>query len=161
MSEFQIRHAVAADLTQVQAIIDQPFPRFFRFFARRSVSDPNATVIVSHIDNVVAGFAKLINFKVGHTPFGCILWIAVHPTYRRKGIALNLTHTGVDHFKTQGVQTVFASTQRGNKAELAVLDKYGFRPVGFASLWRVFGWRVLNFYWHIWFVPREVVFTYP
>ena len=152
-----IRQATSSDYIELKEIIDLSFPRFFRFFASHSVDSKDGHVLVLEVQGAVAGFAKLIDFQVGGGKYGCILWIAVHPTFRRRGIALNLTKAGLDVLKKDGAEAVFASTQRRNTAALATLDKAGFRRIGFVGLWRVFGWRVFIFYREIWYAPSEIV----
>jgi ribosomal protein S18 acetylase RimI-like enzyme len=152
-----IRQATIDDRPKLKEIIDLSFPLFFRYFAWHSVSDLTEPVQVSEGEAIVSGFAKLIDFSVGGGKYGCILWIAVHPAYRRRGIALALTNAGKNYLKEQGSQGVFASTQRRNSAALATLGKAGFNRVGFLGLWRFFGWRVFSFYRHIWYAPGEVV----
>ena len=133
---------------------------FFRYFASHSVSSDDGKVIVSETQGVISGFVKLIKFNLNSQKYGCILWIAVHPSCRRKGIASNLTNAGIDYLKDYGAQAVFASTQIKNNASQATLGKAGFRRVGFLGLWRLFSWRVFNFYRDIWYAPGEVVFIY-
>ena len=117
-------------------------------------------MLVSETQGIISGFAKLIEFNLGLQKYGCILWIAVHPSYRRRGIAFNLTKAGTDNLKNDGVQTVFASTQRRNSAAKATLGKADFRRMGFLGLWRVFGWQLLSFYREIWYAPSEIVFMH-
>ena len=114
-------------------------------------------MLVSETKGIVVGFAKLIEFCAGNIKFGCILWLAVHPEYRRKGIANELVIVGTEQLNYYGARTVFASVQRRNIASLTVFRKAGFRKMGFMGLWRLFGWRVFEFYRDIWFAPREVV----
>lgn len=156
-SEPTIRQATADDREKLKEIIDLSFPRFFRFFASHSVNSEEGKVLVAQTHGIVAGFAKLIEFHVGDVKYGCILWIAVHPDFRRRGIALNLTVAGIGSLQNDGAQAVFASTQRRNTAAQATLDKAGFRRMGFLGLWRLFGWRVFSFYREIWYAPREIV----
>lgn len=152
-----IRYATKTDQGKLEEIIDLSFPRFFRFFANHSVNSEEGTVLVSETEGEVSGFADLIEFNIGTQKFGCILWIAVHPSFRRRGVALNLTNAGVDSLKKKGSQAVFASTQRKNHAALATLDRTGFVRMGFLGLRRLFGWRVFSFYGDIWFAPTEIV----
>jgi ribosomal protein S18 acetylase RimI-like enzyme len=159
-SQSAVRQALPADMERVKEIIDLSFPRFFRYFAWHSVSDLSEPVLVSEAESAIAGFAKLIEFTVDSGKYGCILWIAVQPKYRRRGIALNLTEAGVDKLKSNGVQAVFASTQWRNNGAKATLSKAGFRQVGFLGLRRIFGWRVFSFYSSIWYAPGEIVFMY-
>ena len=153
-----IRLGTPPDYTKLKEIIDLSFPRFFRYFANHSVTSEEGKVLVSETQGIISGFTKLIEFKIGSQKYGCILWIAVHPSYRRQGIAFNLTNVGTDTLKKEGAKAVFASTQRRNIAAKATLGKAGFVQIGFLGLWRVFGWRVFSFYREIWYAPGEIVF---
>jgi ribosomal protein S18 acetylase RimI-like enzyme len=141
----------------LKEIIDLSFPRFFRFFANHSISDPNEPVLVSEVDGNVVGFAKLIEFHVGSIKYGCILWLAVHPTQRRRGFAAALVKAGVEYLVQDDTREVFASVQRHNKASLATFRKEGFMQVGLVGLWRHFGWHVFSFYRDIWYALGEIV----
>ena len=153
-----IREATLNDLAKIKQIIGLSFPRFFRFFASHSVYAEEGKVLVAVDQGTVAGFAKLIEFQVGGVKYGCILWIAVHPAFRRKGIAYALTNSGVESLKREGSKGVFASTQQKNWAAKGALGKAGFRQMGFLDLWLLFGWRVFSFYREIWYAPGEIVF---
>ena len=152
-----IRTATAADLPKIKEIINLSFPLFYRYFAWHSASDPDALVLVAEVEGKVAGFTKLIEFNIGATKYGCILWIAVDPAYRHRGVALSLTGASVDCLRGRGSAAVFASTQRRNRGALATLGKAGFGRIGFMGLWHLFGWGVFCFYGDIWFAPSEVV----
>lgn len=160
MSEPVIRNATKTDLPKIKEIIDHSFPRFFRYFALHSVSDFSQPTILAKSDEKVAGFAKLINFTVGETKCGCILWIAVHPSYHRKGFGVSLINAGVSYLKESGANAIFASTQRGNKGALAAFGRAGFERTGFLGLWRLFGWCLFEFYSDIWYAPSEIVLMY-
>ncbi|MGD6808770.1 MAG: N-acetyltransferase family protein [Candidatus Bathyarchaeia archaeon] len=108
----------------------------------------------------VAGFARLIEFNVDGRRFGCVLWLAVHPDFRRKGLAAVLVKAGVDWHAGRGAMAVFASAGHGNVGSISTFESVGFRRVGFLGLWRFFGWRVFAFYGKIWFVPSEVVLMF-
>ena len=159
-SESTIRQATTKDNVKLREIIDLSFPMFFRYFANSSVNSEEGKVLVNETQGMISGFAKLIEFNIGSQKYGCILWIAVYPSYRRRGIALNLTTVGTETLKKDGAQAVFASTQRRNSAAKATLGKADFRRMGFLSLWRVFGWQLLSFYREIWYAPGEIVFMH-
>ncbi len=156
-----IREATNNDMAKLKEIIDLSFPRFFRFFANRSVNSEEGRTLVADDQGVILGFAELIEFDINARKYGCILWIAVYPSHRRKGVAASLTNAGVDSLKKDGSQAVFASTQRRNHGALATLDRTGFVRIGFLGLRRLFGWRIFSFYSDIWFAPTEVVFMHP
>ena len=132
------------------------FPRFFRYFALHSLNSEDKT-LVAESEGAVAGFAKLIEFNIAGAKYGCILWLATHPTFRRKGFAAALVAAGIENLKADGAHSVFASVNRRNKASLAVFCKEGFLQMDFLRLWQLFGWRVFEFYRDIWFAPMEIV----
>lgn len=154
-----IRSATANDLLKLKEIIDLSFPRFFRFFATHSLRS-SGTILVGEMDGIVGGFVKLTEFDVGKDRFGCVLWLAVHPSFRCKGLAADLVYAGTIFLKGHGVRAVFASVQHSNVGSLSTFRKVGFGRIGFLGLWRVFGWRVFSFYVKIWFAPSELVLIY-
>jgi len=155
-SEFTIRQTVPSDADRIKQIINMSFPRFFRFFATHSLHE-KGEVLVSETEGLIVGFAKLVEFNLGGGKFGCILWLAVHPQFRRKGVASALVNAGTTRLKDDGARAVFASVQRRNAASLAVFSWQCFRKMGFLGLWRLFGWRVFKFFSDIWFAPGEIV----
>ncbi len=156
-TELTIRQAALCDCGMLKEIIDLSFPRFFRFFALHSVNSEEGKVLVAEEHGALVGFAKLIDFYVADMKYGCILWLAVHPNHRREGIASALVKAGVEDLKHGGTGAVFASVQRRNKASLATFAREEFARVGFVGLWRLFGWRIFQFYSDIWFAPGEIV----
>ena len=151
-----IRQMTTNDLNQVRKIINLSFPIFYRFFASHSLQE-EGQVLICEAQGIVVGFAKLIDFQIGCKKYSCILWIAVHPNFRRKGIATKLTNSATQQLKQDGAVAVFASTQRRNDAALSVLILLGFRRMGFLDLRQLFGWRIFEFYRGIWFAPGEIV----
>jgi ribosomal protein S18 acetylase RimI-like enzyme len=156
-NSLSIRHATPKDMPQIKEIIDLSFPMFFRYFAAHSVSDFTELTLVSQQNADILGFAKLMQFQISTIKYGCILWIAVHPKHRQRGIALTLTNRGTNWLMEQGATAVFASTQRRNQAALATLSKAGFVRCRFGDLWQMFGWRVFELFKGIWLAPREVI----
>jgi len=154
--DFTIRSSVQSDEDRLKEIIDLSFPRVFRFFASRSLNS-EGTVLVSEAKRMVVGFAKLTDCRVGNGRFGCVLWLAVHPDFRRQNVAAELVEAGTNYLLSLHAGAVFASTQRGNSGSLATFRKAGYRRIGFVGLWRIFGWLVFSFYRKIWFAPGEIV----
>jgi len=151
-----VRQMAQSELTQVKQVIDISFPRFYRYFSFHSVQE-EGQVLVAEFQGTIVGFAKIIDFIIGVKKYGCILWIAVNPSFRRKSIGVKLTNRATQQLKQDGAKAVFASTQRRNVGALSVLGLEGFRRIGFVSLWSLFRWRVFQFYSAIWFAPYEVV----
>ena len=156
-ADFSIRPMSSSDASKLKEIVALSFSRLMGFFAIHSLFSDEGQVLVSEAQGSAVGFAKLIEFQVGPDRFGCILWIAVHPNFRRKGIASALTAEGIQLLKQDGSKAVFASTQRRNSSALFVLSQNGFRRISFLQLRRLFGWRVFEFYRDIWFAPSEIV----
>jgi ribosomal protein S18 acetylase RimI-like enzyme len=144
------------DLPRLEQIADLSFSWFLRFFANYSLRE-EGQVLLCETREAIVGFAKLIEFNIGPDKYGCVLWIAVHPQFRRKGCASALARAGIQHLKRDCARAVFASAQRRNKAALATLGKAGFEQVGFLPLWRLFRWRVFELYRDIRFAPGEII----
>ena len=155
-AQFTIRQMSPSDASRIKQVIDLSFSRFLGLFAFRSLFS-EGQVLVSETGETVVGFAKLIEFQIDHGKFGCILWIAVHPKFRRRGIATSLLNVGTECLKADGAKPIFASVQRRNVASLSVFNKQGFRKMGFVELWQLFRWRVFEFYGDIWHAPGEIV----
>jgi ribosomal protein S18 acetylase RimI-like enzyme len=148
---------IQSDECMLKEIIELSFSKFMGFFAFQSIREDGKVLVSISPGNIPVGFAKLIDFQVNHEAFGCILWVAVHPKFRRRGIASALLKDGVEHLKQDGIKTVFASVQRRNSSSLAVFSQQGFRKVGFVELWHLFGSRIFEFFSDIWLAPGEIV----
>jgi len=155
-NDFSIRVMVPNDRERIKEIIDLSFSRVMGFFAFHSLGE-EGQVLVSELRGEVVGFTKLIDFKIGNIKYGCVLWIAVHPDFRRKGVASVLTAEGTKFLREAGCKALFASVQRRKIGAQMVLMRNGFRRTSFLELWRLFRWRVLQFYRDIWLAPGEVV----
>ena len=155
-NDFFVTEASEEDKSKIKEIIQKSFPRFFRYFAVHNLNS-NGQILVSRKDQTSVGFAKLIWFQIGSRQFSCILWLAVHPDFRHKGIAASLVGAGTKYLKTHGSEAVFASVMHNNVASLVTFKKEGFIIIGFRGLWKLFGWRIFSFYREIWFVPSEFV----
>jgi ribosomal-protein-alanine N-acetyltransferase len=146
----------SSDASRIKQIIDSSFSKFLGFFAFRSLFS-EGQVLVSETQETLVGFTKLIEFEIDSRKFGCILWVAVHPQFRRKGIATTLINAGTVRLKAEGANAIFASVQRRNIASLSIFDRQSFRKMGFVELWHVFSWRIFEFYRDIWHAPGEIV----
>ena len=155
--EFRIRPMLPSDEGNLRGIVALSFSKLMGFFAVQSLLTEKGQVLVADIQGSAIAFAKLIEFQISGGKYGCLLWIGVHPEFRRKGVAGALTAEGIKLLKQGGAKTVFASTQRRKTGALIVLERSGFRGVGFLELFRLFGWRILKFYRDIWLAPGEVV----
>ena len=155
--EFAVRSMLPTDAGRLKEIAALSFSKFMGFFAVHSLFSEEGQVIISEAQGTAVGFAKLIDFQIEGCKFGCILWIAVHPDFRRKGVASALTTEGLLRLKNNGAKAVFASTQRRNIVAQNLLLQKGFRKMSFIDFWRIFKGRVFEFYADIWLAPGEVV----
>ncbi len=155
-NQFIIREAKQTDMEALKEICNLSFPRFYRFFSIRSLKT-SGVALLGEVNRRVAGFAKLIQFHVGNETYGGVLWLAVHPAFRRRGIAHALVEMGTEYLLNQGAKTVYASTQNHNTATLNLFNKVGYRRVRFYDRLKRFGWRVFEFKHEMWIVPTEIV----
>jgi ribosomal protein S18 acetylase RimI-like enzyme len=114
-------------------------------------------VLISEAQGRAVGFVKLTDVHVGSSKFGRILWVAVHPQFRRKGIATALVKAGCESMTHRGATAVFVTVRRRNAASLTVFNNQDFRKIGFLELWRLFGLRIFEFYGEIWLAPWILV----
>ena len=126
------------------------------FFAFLSLHQEGQT-LVAEVKGTVVGFTKLTYFTIANVKYGCVLWIAVHPNFRRNGFASALTAEGLSRLRQEGCKAAFASVQRRKTGAQIVLMRVGFHRASFLELWRIFNLRVLEFYQSIWLAPGEVV----
>jgi ribosomal protein S18 acetylase RimI-like enzyme len=155
-ADVKVRPMTPSDASRLEEIINTSFSWFVRSFALHSVREERQ-VLVSEMLGAVVGFVKLINVQVGSGKFGCILWVAVHPQFRGRGIANVLVNAGFQSLKLAGTNAVFATVRRRNTASLTVFGRQGFKKMGFLELWRLFGWRIFEFYSEIWLAPWVAV----
>lgn len=146
-----------SDEAKLRENVALSFSRFMGFFAVHSLLSEDGQVLIADAEGEAIAFGKLIEFQIGGTKYGCVLWMGVHPEYRRNGVASALTAEGIQRLKQDGAKAVFASTQRRNVAAQNVLSRTGFRKMGFSELWRRFRGRIFEFYSDIWLAPGEVV----
>ena len=59
-----------------------------------------------------------------------IMNVAVHPDYRRQGIAENLIHNLVADLKTRGSHALMLEVRASNDPAIALYEKLAFRQVG-------------------------------
>ena len=133
--------------------------RFFHYFAAQTTYS-KGQVLISEVEGKAVGFAKLAEFHLCSDKFGCILGLAVHPHFRRKGVATALVNAGTKSLKIDGARAVFATAETTNIGSLAVFNNVGFKRMGFLGLRRLFGWRVFEVYRTIRFALGQTVLMY-
>lgn len=158
MLRFIVRQAEPCDTDAMEEICRLSFDGLYGYFAIRSLrsSDP---ILVSKEEQKVVGFAVLKLVNVGKRMLGNILWLAVHPELRRKGVASGLIEAGMGYFKDYGMNSVYVSVRKGNSAALCSFERRGFRRLDFHELFGLYGRRVLEVYSKMHIVPGEIVLT--
>lgn len=100
-----------------------PWPR--RFFAEELNRREPAYARVARLDGEVVGY-MVAWFVVDEIHLGNL---AVHPDYRRRGIARHLVEHLLERARRHGARLITLEVRAGNKAALALYSRYRFRPV--------------------------------
>jgi len=155
-TSFKIRPMSRYDFSELVEVIDTSFLWLVRSLALHSVRD-GQQVLISEAQGRAVRFAKLTDIRVGSGKFGRILGVAVHPQFRRKGIATALVKAAFESITHRKATAVFVTVRRRNAASLTVFRSQGFRKIGFLELWQLFGLRIFQFYREIWLAPWILV----
>ena len=92
----------------------------------QELTNPVARYLVAKIDNKVVGFiGTWIVLDESH-----ITNIAVHPNYRKQGIASKLLEKFLTYCQSQGCVAYTLEVRSGNKAAKALYEKYNFKQDG-------------------------------
>ena len=92
----------------------------------QELTNPIARYLVAKIDNKVIGFVGTwIVLDESH-----ITNIAVHPNYRKQGIASKLLEKFLTYCKSQGCVAYTLEVRSSNKGAKALYEKYNFKQDG-------------------------------
>ena len=92
----------------------------------QELTNPIARYLVAKIDNKVVGFVGTwIVLDESH-----ITNIAVHPNYRKQGIASKLLEEFLDYCKLQGCVAYTLEVRSSNIAAQSLYEKHGFKQNG-------------------------------
>ncbi len=154
--KFTIRNAELYDKEAMKEICRVSFRSLYRYFAIRSLNSIDQ-VLVSGIKGIVVGFAKLRIVHIYNDTLGNILWLAVHPKFRQKGIASALIDASIDYFKNHGINTIHVSVRKSNLPALNLFQRKGFKKVGFRELIKLYRYQIIKFYLKMYIAPKEIV----
>lgn len=155
---FIVRQAEPRDTDAMEETCRLSFDGLYGYFAIRSVRSSDH-ILVSMDGQKVVGFAVLESVHIGKHMLGNILWLAVHPELRRRGVASGLIEASMGYFKDHGMNSIYVSVREGNSAALHSFERNGFRRLDFHELLRLYGLRVLEIYSKMHIVPGETVLT--
>ena len=86
-------------------------------------------------DERLVGNASLLPVK-GHMHRWLMANVAVHPDYRRRGIAHEMTRACLGLARRGGAESVVLQVDRENQAAQVLYASMGFRPLGTRASWR-------------------------
>lgn len=144
---------LAKDSRQVLKLLDQSFGRRYRSLGQRVLYDrlslSQANPLVLRFNMMTSGFIPGFVWEedgriVGNlTLLGSempgrylIANVAVHPDFRRRGIARGLLHEALDHIIGQGGRTVMLQVESDNDPAITLYLTSGFHIVGTIKRWQ-------------------------
>ncbi|MCL5023912.1 MAG: ribosomal protein S18-alanine N-acetyltransferase [Nitrospirae bacterium] len=127
MSGILIRHMTEQDIASVVAIEKASFSLpWSETSFRNELYKPRSMPRVAVEEAVVAGYVcAQTAADEGH-----ILNLAVHPDYRRRGIAAALVAHVIAEFKERGCRFVYLEVRASNHAAKRLYEGFGFTLVG-------------------------------
>ena len=151
-----IRKVEPRDKEAVSEICRISFDRLYEYFASRSFSSSDQ-VFVSDVEDRVVGFAMLRLVHIRKQILGNVLWLAVHPKFRRRGVASALLEVSIDYFKNHLIRTAYASVKKNNLSSIYLFERERFRKLDFHKLTQLYGFRVVEIYLKMHIAPTEIV----
>jgi len=155
---YTTRYAEEHDMRALKEICRISFDSLYGYYASQSLTSSNH-ILVSDVEGTVAGFVELKIIHINNDMLGNILWLAIHPKFRRKGIASALIDASIDYFRKNGINIVYVSTRIDNLSALALFQRKGFLKIELRRLLKIYGYKVMEFYLKMHISPREIIFT--
>lgn len=127
MKNLMIREMTPADLSEVVEIEQQLFTQpWSRQGFLSSLQQQDTLYLVAQQDGKVAGYCGLLqSFDEAD-----ITNVAVHPEYRRLGIACQMLEQLMEQGGTRGIQRYTLEVRVSNTAAVKLYQKLGFASVG-------------------------------
>lgn len=90
---------------------------------RTELGNPDSRAFVALVDSTVAGYICIRRiWDEGH-----ILNLAVHPNFRRRGIARSLVLRAIEEFRAGRCKDVFLEVRVSNRAAIGLYEALGFK----------------------------------
>lgn len=87
------------------------------------------TLLMAEMGGAVVGYVIGLTKRWGE---GHVLSLAVHPDYRRRGVATALMKELLERFKSEGARAARLEVQVSNKAAINLYRKLGFKTISVA-----------------------------
>jgi ribosomal-protein-alanine N-acetyltransferase len=130
--EISIRRMNLADVPEVYAldVVSFTLPWTERSFLYEVTGNDNARNWVAELPGQEG--ARLVGMLVlwFFLDEAHIATLAVHPDFRRRGIARKLLHTALSAAYREGARRSFLEVRAGNQAALKMYEEFGFEIVG-------------------------------
>lgn len=128
--EFRIRPAGLADVKAIHRIETLSFlTRWSRWSFYSELLNPLSTTLVA---TLAGDPSQVVGYLIYWVAAGemHILNLAVHPRWRRRGVARLLLTTGLEQARERGARTAWLEVRPSNLPALALYESLGFVPVG-------------------------------
>lgn len=87
----------------------------------------------------VVGNLSILPFSYNNQRLYLIANVAVHPNYRRKGIARSLTAAALDHARSRGARAAWLHVREENNAAIQLYRSMGFQERARRTTWQNWG----------------------
>ncbi len=127
LDEVVVGNMTQSDLDEVLAIEHQSFPSAWsRASYERELRNRNSYYLTARHGGAVVGyFGMWVVLDEAH-----ITTLAVHPSYRRRGLGAHLLRHLMELARRRGASRVTLEVREQNHAAIAMYQKFGFEPKG-------------------------------
>ena len=137
MTDLIIRHyipetdlsALARMLTEIEAIDhdgEDTSEEYLRSMKAWTNFDPDQNIWLAELDGNIVGYGQIVPKSDRH----CIIYVAVHPTQRRKGLGSELLALVLARASQTESKTILVYANEKNTASTAFLARHGFYVAG-------------------------------
>ncbi len=122
---FKILDVPKNERFQFDQVLRESFAGIYLWHAKRTLGGIEL-VRGAYIEDEVVGLAMLR--KIAPSA-GYVYYIAVSPSYRRKGIGSALLDDAINYFSANQANSIYASVEEDNAESLSLFKSRGFRPL--------------------------------
>jgi GNAT superfamily N-acetyltransferase len=110
-------------------------PSFISWAATAEWSNPAMSGYIWHQEGRIVGNVSLIPYYIHSQRYYLIANVAVHPDYRRRGIARRLTEQAIQHAHQRNAPSVWLHVREDNPAAVELYDTLGFLERARRTTW--------------------------